>query len=144
MQLTINQEATVYVKHERLSQTFLHTCNTHMLACNHMLSLITAVCMTNTHMRSRTHPGTDLLHCPSRDDMLRWSREIKKIVNYSKNKSVEWVITFAKYMKSTWCTVQCVIKYLQATWVKHTQEATEYLLSRSRVRRAKSRKLALC
>lgn len=30
------------------------------------------------------------------------------------------MIKFAKYIKSTWCTVWCVFKYLQATWVKHT------------------------
>ncbi len=98
MQPIINHEATVYVKHELLSHTlvFLHACNTHMLACKHMLSL-------QSLTDSSRHRSASLL---SRDDMQKGSKENKNYsVNYSKDKSVDCAIEFAKYIKSTWCTV---------------------------------------
>lgn len=110
--------------------------NTRILACmlytyagmqSHALSP-TAVCMTRTHTitHSFRHKSAWL---PSRDDMQKWSKENKNwTVNYSEAKSVEGAIKFAKYIRAPGVEYN-VFKYLQATWVKYTQEATEYLLS---------------
>lgn len=98
----IIKKRSLWANHEHPSPTvsLSHACNTHMLACKCMLSLVCRT-RTNTH----THPGTGLPHCQA--DI---TSTVKRAIQIWR------VIKLAKYIKSTWCTVWCVSIYRQHGW----------------------------
>lgn len=106
---------------------FLHACNTHTLACNHMLSPI-AICMTHA-INHALFQARMRFAAEQRWDMRKWSKEAKITIQCKLFKG--WKCRVSDQVRKVHKehlvnSVMCVFKYLQATWVKSTQEATEY------------------